>query len=56
MIKRQGKAATMILVKWVNETAEEATWELLFDIQRRFPYFEACGQASIRQEDLLSEE
>ncbi|KAG2328247.1 hypothetical protein Bca52824_010975 [Brassica carinata] len=32
MVQRQGQAATMVLVQWTNQTAEEATWELLFDM------------------------
>lgn len=46
MNKRQGRAATMILMKWKSETVEEATWELLYDIQKKFPHFEPCGQVS----------
>ncbi|XP_010480942.1 PREDICTED: uncharacterized protein LOC104759751 [Camelina sativa] len=40
MVKIQRRAATMALVKWTNEGEEEATWEYLFDLQRRFPAFE----------------
>ncbi|CAL9221332.1 unnamed protein product [Arabidopsis halleri] len=32
MVNRQGRAATMVLVKWTNLTVEEATWEYLFDL------------------------
>lgn len=39
MVKRQGKAVTKVLVKWVNEPVEEATWEFLFDLQKKFPQF-----------------
>lgn len=39
MVQRQGRAATMVLVKWSNEAVEEATWELLFDLQKKFPNF-----------------
>lgn len=39
MVQRQGRAVTMILLKWVNEPVEEATWEYLFDIQKKFPHF-----------------
>lgn len=35
MVQHQGRAVTMILVKWANEPVEEATWEFLFDIQRK---------------------
>ncbi|KAL8171009.1 hypothetical protein V2J09_022813 [Rumex salicifolius] len=39
MVNRQGKAATMVLVKWTNESIEEATWEFFYDLTRRFPAF-----------------
>ena len=42
MVKRQGKVATMVLVQWTNESEAEATWEYLFDLQRKFPSFEPC--------------
>lgn len=44
MVKRQNKAATMVLVKWKGQGHEEATLEFLFDLQRRFPAFQPCGQ------------
>lgn len=37
MGKRQGRAVTLVLVQWEGQNAEEATWEYLFDLQRRFP-------------------
>lgn len=40
MVNRQGRAATKVLVKWSNETPEEATWEFLFDLQKKFPNFQ----------------
>lgn len=40
MVKRQGRAATKVLVKWMNLGEEEATWEFLFDLQKKFPAFE----------------
>lgn len=40
MVQRQGRAATMVLVKWSHLPAEEATWEFLFDLQKKFPSFE----------------
>ncbi|KAG7579620.1 Chromo-like domain superfamily [Arabidopsis thaliana x Arabidopsis arenosa] len=46
MVKRQGRAATMVLVQWTSESKEEATWEYLFDLQKMFPSFEPCGQGS----------
>lgn len=39
MVKRQGRATTQDLVKWANQEEEEATWEFLFDLQKRFPTF-----------------
>ena len=40
MVQRQGQAATMVLVQWSNQTAEEATWEYMFDMKKKFPAFE----------------
>lgn len=40
MVNRQGRAVTKVLVKWINEHVEEATWEFLFDIQKKFPEFD----------------
>lgn len=40
MVNRQGRAVTMVLIKWTNQSVEEATWEYLFEIQRKFPAFE----------------
>ena len=37
MVKRQNKPATMVLVKWKNRPAEDSTWELLYDLEKRFP-------------------
>lgn len=39
MVKRFDRAATMVLVKWKDQTDEEATWEFLYDLQRKFPNF-----------------
>lgn len=40
IVKRQGRAVTKVLIKWVNEPVEEATWEFLFDLQKKFPSFD----------------
>lgn len=53
MVKRQGKAVTKVLVKWSNETAEEATWEFLFDLQKKFPDWEPCGQGPLNRGALI---
>ena len=37
MGKRQGHAATLVLIQWSGQNAEEATWEYLYDLQKRFP-------------------
>lgn len=49
----QGRAITKVLVKWTNETEEEATWKFLFDLQKKFPTFEPCGQGSTNRGALL---
>jgi len=40
MVKRQGRAVTKVLVKWKHEPVEEATWEFLFDLQKKYPQFD----------------
>lgn len=52
-LKRQGRAATKVLVKWIHQGEEEATWEFLYDLQRQSPAFEPCGQGSLNGEDLI---
>lgn len=39
MAKRQDRAAIMVLIQWTNQTAEEATWEYLFDMQKKYTEF-----------------
>ena len=53
MVKRQGKAAIQVLVKWLNQGEEEATWEFFYELQKKYPNFEPCGQGSSNREDLL---
>lgn len=40
MVQRQGRAVTKVLIKWIGLGEEEATWEFLFDLQKKFPDFE----------------
>lgn len=40
MVKRQDKAATMVLIKWKDQSDDEATWEYLFDLQKKYPEFQ----------------
>ncbi|GJR78796.1 retrotransposable element Tf2 [Tanacetum coccineum] len=41
-LAKKGNAATVyVLVQWANGSAEDATWESIEEIQRRFPTF-AC--------------
>ncbi|KAL0745542.1 hypothetical protein Bca101_101967 [Brassica carinata] len=53
MVKRQNRAATQVLVKWESKGEEEATWEFLFYLKKKYPNFEPCGQGSLGGEDLL---
>lgn len=39
MVKRQNRAATMVLVKWRDESEDTATWEFLYELQKKFPNF-----------------
>ena len=40
MIKKGNHAVTQVLVQWSNSFAEDATWELLADLQAQFPDFD----------------
>ncbi|CAM8983892.1 unnamed protein product [Rhodiola kirilowii] len=40
VVNRQGRAATKVLVQWENQPIEEATWEFLFELQKKFPDFQ----------------
>ncbi|OMO49727.1 reverse transcriptase [Corchorus capsularis] len=36
---KHNKAVTEVLISWSNAFAEDATWELLYEIQKKFPNF-----------------
>nr|GEU35756.1 hypothetical protein [Tanacetum cinerariifolium] len=38
--KLNNKAVLYVLVKWVNQTEEEANWELYIDLLQRYPHME----------------
>nr|GEX32799.1 hypothetical protein [Tanacetum cinerariifolium]GEX43638.1 hypothetical protein [Tanacetum cinerariifolium] len=39
MAKLNNRAAVYVLIKWVNHSEEDATWELYEDLVLRFPEF-----------------
>ncbi|XP_076960803.1 uncharacterized protein LOC143637251 [Bidens hawaiensis] len=39
MVKRGNRVVIKVLVRWNNQTANEATWEYLDDMKLRFPDF-----------------
>ncbi|GJT31375.1 reverse transcriptase [Tanacetum coccineum] len=39
MVKQQNRIGVFGLIQWSNETKEDATWEDLADIVKRFPEF-----------------
>lgn len=43
MVKRGNKAATQLLVQWSDSDVAGATWELAFDLQKRFPNFDLAS-------------
>ena len=43
-VKRGNQAVTKVLIKWKNQLPEEATWEILFDIRKKFRQFHPWGQ------------
>lgn len=40
MQKRGNSATVYVLVQWANRSADDATWEWVEDLQRRFPQFQ----------------
>ncbi|GKG30411.1 reverse transcriptase [Tanacetum coccineum] len=39
-LQKKGNSATVyVLVQWANGTSDDATWEWIEDLQRRFPQF-----------------
>nr|KYP41336.1 Retrotransposable element Tf2 [Cajanus cajan] len=38
-VKKRGQAVTKVLVKWKKQCVEDATWELYYDLLRKFPQF-----------------
>ena len=40
MAKKGNVAAVYVLIQWINERPEDATWELYDDIAARFPDFD----------------
>ena len=39
MVTRQDRVALKVLIKWKNQPEDEATWEFLYDLQKKFPEF-----------------
>lgn len=39
LAKKQGKAITQVLVKWLNSPPEDSTWEDLHSFKLKFPQF-----------------
>ena len=37
-IKLRSRTVTQVLVQWQRESKEDATWEVLYDLQTRFPH------------------
>lgn len=47
LVKRGNRAAMKVLVQWVGQTKQDATWEFLDEMKLRFPEFDeltSCGQ------------
>lgn len=40
MVQRQGHAETMVLIQWKHQTADKATCEYAFDLQKKYPAFQ----------------
>nr|CAJ00278.1 hypothetical protein [Lotus japonicus] len=40
MVQRRHKAVTEVLVQWLGEMEEEATWEVLYNLKLKYPTFD----------------
>ncbi|GKE98558.1 hypothetical protein Tco_0021909 [Tanacetum coccineum] len=40
MVKQENRAMVYGLVQWTNGTEDDATWDLLTDLEKRFPDFD----------------
>lgn len=40
MVQKRNKAITEVLVQWHGELPEEATWEILYTLQKQYPLFD----------------
>jgi hypothetical protein len=50
LVKKGNSATSQGLIKWETIPAEAATWEDLSNLKKRFPSFDAWGQASASEE------
>jgi hypothetical protein len=50
LVKKGNSATAQGLIKWETIPAEAATWEDLSNLKKRFPSFDAWGQASASEE------
>lgn len=42
-VQKHHRAVTEVLVQWKGESAEEATWELLYKLKQQFPFFDVTA-------------
>ncbi|KAK9681875.1 hypothetical protein RND81_10G034000 [Saponaria officinalis] len=49
IVKRGRISATKVLVKWKDSPLKDATWEFLFDLQKKYPKFDPWGQGSTEE-------
>lgn len=40
MVQRRHKAVIEVLVQWLGELEEDATWEVLYNLKQQFPTFD----------------
>ena len=38
-VKRGNKVVTKVLIKWKHQLLEDATWELFYDLKKKYPGF-----------------
>jgi len=54
LVKKGNSATPQGLIKWQHIPAEAATWENLSNLKKRFPSFDAWGQASAPEEGTVT--
>lgn len=47
MVQRRHKAVIEVLVQWLGELEEDATWEVLYNLKQQFPTFDTTADVPV---------